>query len=374
MTVSQKHLMEVDLIKGIAIISVVLVHCLPYNNAFMTLRMFTFSMALLIFMLLMGRNMYASFEKHNYMENGFHTISYLKNRLIRFLYPFIPIFIISLILGLLINHDVYLGFYTLVGYLPLPGPGNYFVTVLLEFIIIFPLLYLAYKRYPRLTLIATFAISFLFEVASSYIGVLNSDAYLYYANILRYLFMITLGLWVLEAFEPNKRIRSTLETVIILIGVAVSVIYLVAFGIFHWEFALFNNFWGTEYPTLGSYVVIASFYPLALYMLAYKFLPSKSSNKIVKFIAYTGKASYHVFLVQILFFAVFYNPYATISQSGIFDPITSGVISIVVSLAVTLTLGALFYKYEYKIDNLLNRLFRIKKDDSKDIPDLKKKS
>jgi len=62
MTVTKKHLMEVDLIKGLAIISVVLVHCLPYNDAFMTLRMFTFSMALLIFMLLMGRNMYASFE------------------------------------------------------------------------------------------------------------------------------------------------------------------------------------------------------------------------------------------------------------------------------------------------------------------------
>jgi hypothetical protein len=213
-----------------------------------------------------------------------------------------------------------------------------------------------------LTLIATFVISFLFEVTSSYIGALNSDAYIYYANILRYLFVITLGLWVLEAFEPNKRIRSTLETVIILIGVAVSVIYLIAFGIFHWEFALFNNFWGTEYPTLGSYVVIASFYPLALYMLAYKILPSASNNRIVKFIAYTGKASYHVFLVQILFFAVFYNPYATISQSGLFDPVISGIISIVVSLAVTLSLGALFYKYEYKIDNLLNRVFRIKKD------------
>ena len=86
MSVKQKHLMEVDLIKGIAIISVVLVHCLPYNDSFMTLRIFAFSMALLIFMLLMGRNMYASFEKHQYMENGFHTVSYLKNRLIRFLY------------------------------------------------------------------------------------------------------------------------------------------------------------------------------------------------------------------------------------------------------------------------------------------------
>jgi hypothetical protein len=59
---------------------------------------------------------------------------------------------------------------------------------------------------------------------------------------------------------------------------------------------------------------------------------------------------------------VFYNPYATISQSGLFDPVISGIISIVVSLAVTLSLGALFYKYEYKIDNLLNRVFRIKKD------------
>lgn len=364
MTVTKKHLMEVDLIKGLAIISVVLVHCLPYNDAFMTLRMFTFSMALLIFMLLMGRNMYASFEKHNYMENGFHALSYLKNRLVRFLYPFIPVFVISIILGLLTNQDLYFGLYTLVGYLPLPGPGNYFVTVLLQFIIIFPLLYLAYKRYPWLTLIATFAISLLFELISPYISALNADAYIYYANILRYLFVITLGLWVLEAFEPTKRIRSNLESFIVLIGLVVGVIYMVAFGIFHWEVPFFNTFWGTEYPTLGSYVVIVAFYPLVLYMLAYRILPSNSENKIIKFIAYVGKASYHVFLVQILFFAVFYNPYATISQSGLFDPVTSGIISIVVSLAVTLPLGALFYKYEYVFDNILDRLFRIKKDDS----------
>lgn len=364
MTVTKKHLMEIDLIKGFAIISVVLVHCLPYNDTFMTLRIFTFSMALLIFMLLMGRNMYASFEKHNYLSNGFNTLSYLKNRLMRFLYPFIPIFVISLILGLLINQDVYLGIYTLVGYLPLPGPGNYFVTVLLQFIIIFPLLYLAYKRYPRLTLISTFAISLVFEIVSSYVGLLNADAYIYYANILRYLFVITLGLWVLEAFEPSKSIRSSRESAIILAGVVVSVIYLVAFGIFHWEVPFFNTFWGTEYPTLGSYVVLAVFYPLALYMLAYKILPSTSENRIVKFIAYVGKASYHVFLVQIMFFAVFYNPYSLITGHTSFGPILSGIISIVVSLAVTLPLGVLFYKYEYKIDNLLNRLFRIKKDTS----------
>jgi peptidoglycan/LPS O-acetylase OafA/YrhL len=236
--------------------------------------------------------------------------------------------------------------------------------VLLQFIIIFPLLYLAYKRYPRLTLIATFVISLLFELISPYISALNADAYIYYANILRYLFVITLGLWVLEAFEPTKRIRSNLESVIVLIGLVVGVIYMVAFGIFHWEVPFFNTFWGTEYPTLGSYVVIVAFYPLVLYMLAYRILPSNSENKIIKFIAYVGKASYHVFLVQILFFAVFYNPYATISQSGLFDPVTSGIISIVVSLAVTLPLGALFYKYEYVFDNILDRLFRIKKDDS----------
>lgn len=351
---TKNYLMEIDLIKGIAIISVVLVHCLPYDDFFMTLRMFTFSMALLIFMLLMGRNMSASFEKHHYLSNGFSSISYFKNRLTRFLYPFIPIFVVSLILGLLINQDVYLGVYTLVGYLPLPGQGNYFVTVLLQFIIIFPLLYLAYKRYPRLTLIASFAISFLFEVVSPYVGALNSDVYLYYANILRYLFVITLGLWVLEGFEPSKRIRSTRESAIVLIGLAVGVIYLVAFGIFHWEVPFFNNFWGIEYPTLGSYVVLVAFYPLALYMLAYKFLPSTSGNKIVKYIAYFGKASYHIFLVQILFFAVFYNPYSIFSQHGILginDPILNGIFAIVISLAVTLSIGALFYKYEYKIDH-----------------------
>ncbi len=61
---------------------------------------------------------------------------------------------------------------------------------------------------------------------------------------------------------------------------------------------------------------------------------------------------------------MFYNPYSIFSQHGILginDPILNGIFSIVISLAVTLLVGALFYKYEYKIDNLLDWLFHINK-------------
>lgn len=360
MSVTKKHLLEIDLIKGIAIISVILTHCLPYNDNFMVLRMLTTSMALPIFILLLGRNMAASFEKHHYLNSdSLNLVSYFKNRIKRFLIPFIPIFFLSLILGLVFYHEVYFGAKTFVGYLPLPGPGDYFITVLLQFIIIFPLLYSLYRRSPRFTLIGTFALSFIFELISAKLSILNANSYLYYANILRYLFLITLGLWVIEGFEPHKRFRSRQESLIVLMGLVVSTVYLLAFSFFHWQFPYFNNFWGTEYPTLGSYLFIMAFYPLAIYMLEFKFLPSSSNNRVVKFIQYLGKASYHVFLIQILFFAVLYNPYGFILRHGLLGPITGGIAAVLISLIVTIPVGLLFYKYEYIFENMVNRLIEI---------------
>jgi peptidoglycan/LPS O-acetylase OafA/YrhL len=59
---------------------------------------------------------------------------------------------------------------------------------------------------------------------------------------------------------------------------------------------------------MGSYLFIMAYYPLAIYMLEFKFLPSSSNNRVVNLLQYLGKASYQVFLIQILFFAFLYNP------------------------------------------------------------------
>jgi peptidoglycan/LPS O-acetylase OafA/YrhL len=365
MSSSKSHILKIDLIKGLAILAVVLTHSLPYDGNFMTLRMLSISMALPIFILLMGRNMAASFKKHQYLKsNGIISSKYFKNRLKRFLYPFIPIFMLSIMLGIIFNRDIYLGILNLVGYLPLPGPGNYFITVLLQFVLIFPLLYFSYQRHPRLTLLFAFLISFVFELFSSNLNAFNSDSYLYYANILRYLFLITLGLWVFEGFEPKKRIRSSRESYLVMVGLAISILYLMAFSVFHWEFPFFNNFWGTEYPTLGSYVFLMAFYPLAIYMLAYRILPSNSHNKLVRSIQYLGKASYHIFLVQILFFAVLYNPYSIILRHelfGINHEFIVGLFAIIISLGVTIPAGVLFYKYEDKLIKLIDMVYDFNK-------------
>ncbi len=61
-----KHYLEIDIIKGIAILCVIISHSMPYTDTINTIRMLTISQAVPIFFLVMGRNNGASFQIRNY--------------------------------------------------------------------------------------------------------------------------------------------------------------------------------------------------------------------------------------------------------------------------------------------------------------------
>ncbi len=165
-----------------------------------------------------------------------------------------------------------------------------------------------------MTLIIAFMINLLFEIIASQINIFKVDSYLYYANILRYLFIITLGLWIFDK-EPLKGIDSFKIPKVIYFCALLSFLYLLCFSIFNLEFIFFNQFLDSKFSLFGAHMFLIAFYPLIIYIIAFKILPSSSNNIIIKFIGFLGNASYHIFLFQTLFFGFIGNPYNLIIKS-----------------------------------------------------------
>lgn len=355
--INHKHYLQVDLLKGLAIIFVIVGHTISFTsikslNLISFIFILTIFQAVPIFFLLMGRNMASSFKKRGYKNlNQIFTKTYFKRRLRRIVYPLIIAFIISAVIGVFCQKTLYFGLFNLIGQLPLFGPGNYFISIILEFIIIFPLIYVMFEHYPNLTLISCFLINLVFELISKQYILSPDGFYLYGASILRYLFLICLGLCLIK-FDFNK---SLFQNRLIILGFVLSMAYL-----------FISFFLGgiSQYfiPTYQYTNVMASFYPLILVILCLRYFPSKSSAIPINLLALIGKASYHIFLVQIIFFGIglsllenriFINPTSLLNylnQSNYINAFLIIFIAILINLSLCITFGLMFYYFTEKLN------------------------
>ena len=104
-------------------------------------------------------------------------------------------------------------------------------------------------------------------------------------------------------------------------------------------------------PFWGSQNLFASFYEILLLLVGLKFLP-KMKNILFNVFAYFGKSSYHIFLVQIVYFGLVKagSMSLTTKYTGISDLISIHNISIAaLSLAICLAVGSALYFVEDKL-------------------------
>ena len=340
-----RRYLQIDILKALAIISVIILHTIPSNMVRHPLSAFTIYQAVPIFFILMATNAVMSFKRRNYTALSGVYPNYLKSRFERIVYPLIILWILSLVMGILLGKDIYIGIMTFIGYMPLSGPGNYFISILIQFVLIFPILYRLYNYSPKYTLITGFILSFGFEIVTTQIPILDNSFYWYKACILRYLFLIVLGMWLVNNFDPAN-LKSLIKRKAVLTGLIVSIAYMVGVSIFSWKFPYFQNPWQPQ-------TVLSFFYPLILCAVGIKYLPS-FTNRIWSSFRLIGKASYHIFLIQMLFFVsglqlIYYN-LGLHHTGGIMLALAGNIIILIV-------LGLLFYYTEPKISSLFNQGF-----------------
>lgn len=280
-----KNIYQIDMLKGFAIISVLMIHARDSNFLHRTYSFFHIWQAVPIFLIIMGLNWGFSFNRKGFTTlREYYTIDYFKKCFRRFFLPFTGLFIVSLVIGLL-KSKLTISWLNLVGYLPHPGPGNYFITVIFQFVILFPFVYWCYTKTPVLTILMCFLTDLTFQLASPYIPLFESFRYLYNASIFRFLSSIAIGLWLSTDLGFSKR------NLWLVFSSVISIVYLMLYTINPSDLPFFID--DSKFQHIFSYP-----YAALLVMLGIKCL--KRSELLIQL----GKASYYIFLMQIVFFSI----------------------------------------------------------------------
>lgn len=317
---------NIDVIKALAIVSVILIHGLSNESLYAILAPYYIWQTVPVFMILVGYNSANSFIKRDYTTlSDIFSQHYLMKKAKRILLPFAFIWLAQVLLQYLYfdNTEIpaLIRSFIVGGY----GPGSYFVPLIVQATILTPLLYVLLKKRPMRMMIVLFIVSLLADYGTFWLGVSGS---LYRLLIVRHVFSLTLGVWYALAHK-DLRLKW------LLIPAGISLIYITAVHYFNWELIL-EEFWHSQHAP--SY-----FYVLVLIIIGVKFMNITKESLIEKTFILIGQSSFHIFLTQMIYFWFVHKAF----------PEFNGFLYIALFLTVPIAAGIGFHS----MDNYLNRTF-----------------
>lgn len=329
------RIVAIDYLKGAAAIIVIITHALTKKQRLKIAGPFWISMAVPIFMILSGFTNALAADKA-----GLHSLKelYQKEKLgremSRILFPYFIIVTLEYLLGFyqlfFLRTGPFLNF-TFKNYLVyfLTGgikPGSYYIPILLQFILLFPLLYYFYQRFPKLTFSTIFLVHFLFDFSANYLPIPTK---VYRLLIFRYLGFVMLGLALyFSYFRVKKLVKGT---------VFLSLLYIFMYS-FGYRLKVFAKWPNTALPTV--------FWAGALVIVAFEHLNKAPTNWLSFLLSKIGKASYSIFLVQKILFGFGLNRFLKLL-------IANRIIHTLVAIIIGCAIGLLFEKivnHFYKVE------------------------
>ena len=299
---------SIDWIKAICMLMIVVTH-FNWSSEQRMLALFPFhiDMAVPLLMLITGYNYCKSYERK---ENA---IIFVKKCIKRLLQAIIPVLVIEFIILLITTekNSIFsiIWFFVSGG----EGPGAYYIPVMIQIALVFPLIYMITKKTGLLALVMSVLLCLVWEVAYLAIG-----HGLYKFVSIRYFVFIVAGiLYALnEEYVVNRKRKWML-----LIVLGVIIIWFLSYS--GSTINIFDSWKSTAFPTL-LYA-----FPIFLFIITSK-LPK---NNIIQLIS---RASFHIFLVQKLY-------YGYISKSFEFFSMWQ---SIPISILICIIGGIIFYSTE----------------------------
>jgi hypothetical protein len=156
--------------------------------------------------------------------------------------------------------------------------------VILQQVCIIPLLYYLALRSPDRMLVIAFIVDLVLEFIVVLSGIPSwLDSILY----IRYIFVAALGVWLV--FQKQVITRW------ILFGGLISAVYIFAVYYLNFQFWFFG-------PYDSFFHAFSYFWTLLIVVLGIQYLPSDSCKIMYRALRELGKASWHIFLVQMTFF------------------------------------------------------------------------
>lgn len=274
-----------DNLKGVCILFVVITH-FSWTDGERLHFLFPFwiDMAVPIFMIISGYVYTKSFIRkkiHSLIEA--YSFEYLVGKTIKYTLPYLIVFIPQVFYGeMLLNKPIGWGGVFLQGGL---GPGSYYYPVMLQFILIFPLIYCIIEKSGGIGLIVCFFINAVYEILKTVYGMNESC---YRLLIFRYIFVIAYGCFMAKDKYRLKKLAS-----VSLGTVGLVYIYLVCYTDYYPKYII--------YWTRTSFLAVLYVIPI------FTMLFNKFKNISCKGISYLGKISYDIFLIQMLYYTCLDN-------------------------------------------------------------------
>jgi len=356
-TAQKNRINQVDLLKGLAIISVILIHTFPDTLLTYTGAPFYIWQAVPVFLLLAaftGSLAYKPKKRKNLLDC--YDPSMLAKRFRRILLPFTFIWILQVVVILYLMppdfslHALYVQIFQsgipgiLVNFFSGgSGPGNYFIPVILQQIIILPVFYwLAVRFSPDRMLIIAFVTNIALELSIVLLGVLSG---IYAISYVPYMMLGASGVWL--AFQTRKIVPWLVVAGIMSAAYITAVYY---FNLHLWFINTMNGFFN----------VFSYFWTLLLVVAGLQYLSSQSITLLSRTVRELGKASWHIYLVQMTFLVFFESAMITaistaIPGMGVWHALVCQLLLTVPSLVICLPVGYGFYLAEENVKTWMTK-------------------
>ena len=286
-----------DLLKGIFIIFVITLH-FPFAEGFKNRALFPFwvNFAVPAFLFISGYVSALSAGRTGGEIKELYDPRRLLAKCVRFVIPYTVYFILMQVIfrvtGLYQVGIVEYGLKALFfDYLRGgAGPGSYYVPMMIEFIFVFPLIYLLVNAKGFKGLLYTFGINVAYEVVKEAFGMGETE---YRLLVFRYLFIIACGVFAAthagELKESGRKVIRTLDIVLMALSMAAGAAFVYLFSYTSYESKIIT-YWRPTSVFAVLFIVPVMF--LIVTRVNIRFAP----------LELIGKASFNIFLVQMAFY------------------------------------------------------------------------
>jgi len=207
------------------------------------------------------------------------------------------------------------------------GPGSYFIPIIFQATLILPIIYMLCRKKPITGAVVLFIVSLTLELLALRINMTES---VYRFLIIRYVFALTLGVWLAKyKKKPNAFLIGMLSVC--------SLIYITGVNYYEGNFIM-EDYWQSQHAP--SY-----FYTLVLVMIGLKTLHVKGENLITKLILKIGRASYHIFLAQMFYFWIVIG----------FVPELTEIMDALINVIVCISMGLVFFESDIFVNKVLSK-------------------
>lgn len=320
-----------DIIKAICILFVIVTHDeISDKTRLIALFPFIVDMAVPFFMIISGYVYASSFERNKITHiSEAYTLQFLLPKFIRYTVPFVMAFTVELFGLIFISHNSVIQC-ILIFFQGGTGPGSYYYPIMLQFLLFYPVLHFIIRRCAFRGLFLCLVMTAAFEFFKMAWG---CGAGFYRMLLFRYTFVIAFGSWLYQC--KDEKISNWWRIVSFVVGLA----FIVSYRYLKVEPRVITEWTGTSFIA-------------CLYLLPISGFLIKKVHIRCKPIECIGKASFNIFLVQMVYFAF----------AAAFVRKVTGVhiLWLLAHIVICMTIGIIFYFVEQPITKKILRVARTK--------------